>query len=62
MTGSADSPDTFDPADPARTAEATGATPPSTRAAWRTVCERCGDSDCERHLLARVREGNPDAK
>ncbi|MBX3623258.1 MAG: ATPase, partial [Rhizobacter sp.] len=24
---------------------------PATR--WHWVCERCGDTDCERHLLAR---------
>jgi hypothetical protein len=26
------------------------------RRAWHWVCERCGDTDCERHLLARERQ------
>ena len=36
----------------ARRALAPPASPGNAR--WHAVCERCGDADCERHLLPRV--------
>lgn len=31
-------------------------------ATWHTRCERCGDANCERHLLARSVTRNPDSQ